>query len=272
VDLSTRKSNYLSNLGISITMARVIGVLSGKGGVGKTTLVSNLGVSLAQEGKNVAIVDANLTGANLGLHFGLLSYSVSIHDVMKDNALLTDAVYKHSSGVDIIPASLSIEHIDTKPRSLRDSIDEFFSEKDFVLIDAATGLDRETLAAIEMSDEILLVTHPELPTVSDALRTKTVAEKYGKGIIGIVLNRVTKKDELRKDNVSSFFELPIIGAIPEDPIVRKSIEAKKPVVLSHPNHRVSNEIRKVSDHILGKTYKPKKDRGFLDRLLAFFRR
>ncbi len=252
-------------------MARVIGVLSGKGGVGKTTLVSNLGVSLAQEGKNVAIVDANLTGANLGLHFGLLSYPVSIHDVMSDEALITDAMYKHPSGVDIVPASLSIEHIDTEPRNLRSSIDEFLGDKDFVLIDAATGLDRETLNAIDMSDEVLIVTHPELPTISDALRTKTIAEKYGKDVIGIVLNRVNRKDELNKDNVSSFFELPVIGAIPDDPVVRKSIEAKNPVVLSHPNHRVSNEVRRVSSHVLGKKYKPVSNGGFLDRLLAMFK-
>ena len=252
-------------------MVRVIGVLSGKGGVGKTTLVSNLGVSLAQEGKNVAIVDANLTGANLGLHFGLLSYPVSIHDVMSDEALITDAMYKHPSGVDIIPASLSIEHIDTEPRNLRSSIDEFLGDKDFVLIDAATGLDRETLNAIDMSDEVLIVTHPELPTISDALRTKTIAEKYGKDVIGIVLNRVNRKDDLNKDNVSSFFELPVIGAIPDDPVVRKSIEAKNPVVLSHPNHRVSQEIRRVSSHILGKKYVSKNNGGLMDRLLAMFK-
>lgn len=252
-------------------MVRVIGVLSGKGGVGKTTLVSNLGVSLAQEGKNVAIIDANLTGANLGLHFGLLSYPVSIHDVMNDEALITDAMYKHPSGVDIIPASLSIEHIGTEPRNLRGSIDEFLGDKDFVLIDAATGLDRETLNAIDMSDEILIVTHPELPTISDALRTKTIAEKYGKDVIGIVLNRVNRKDELNKDNVSSFFELPVIGAIPDDPVVRKSIEAKNPVVLSHPNHRVSQEVRRISSHILGKKYTPMNNGNFLDRLLAMFR-
>ena len=252
-------------------MVRVIGVLSGKGGVGKTTLVSNLGVSLAQEGKNVAIVDANLTGANLGLHFGLLSYPVSIHDVMSDEALITDAMYKHPSGVDIIPASLSIEHIDTEPKNLRSSIDEFLGDKDFVLIDAATGLDRETLNAIDMSDEVLIVTHPELPTISDALRTKTIAEKYGKDVIGIVLNRVNRKDDLNKDNVSSFFELPVIGAIPDDPVVRKSIEAKNPVVLSHPNHRVSQEIRRVSSHILGKKYVSKNNGGLMDRLLAMFK-
>jgi len=82
-------------------MTRIIGVVSGKGGVGKTTLVSNLGASLAKEGYNVAIVDANLTGANLGLHYGLISYPISVHDVMKKNASLSDAVYKHPSGVDI---------------------------------------------------------------------------------------------------------------------------------------------------------------------------
>jgi len=252
-------------------MVRVIGVLSGKGGVGKTTLVSNLGVSLAQEGKNVAIVDANLTGANLGLHFGLLSYPVSIHDVMNDEALITDAMYKHPSGVDIVPASLSIEHIDTEPKNLRSSIDEFLGDKDFVLIDSATGLDRETLNAIDMSDEVLIVTHPELPTISDALRTKTIAEKYGKDVIGIVLNRVNRKDELNKDNVASFFELPVIGAIPDDPVVRKSIEAKNPVILSHPKHRVSQEVRRVSSHVLGKKYVPKNNGSLMDRLLAMFK-
>ncbi len=252
-------------------MVRVISILSGKGGVGKTTLVSNLGVSLAKEGKNVAIVDANLTGANLGLHFGLLSYPVSIHDVMRNDALITDAMYKHPSGVDIIPASLSIEHIDTEPKNLRESFDDFLSEKDFVLIDAATGLDRETLTAMDMSDEILLVTHPELPTISDALRTKTIAEKRNKDIIGVILNRVNRKDELNKENVSSFFELPVIGVIPEDPIVRRSIEAKNPVILSHPKHRVSHEVKKISSHLIGKKYKPDNGNGLLDRFLALFR-
>ncbi len=252
-------------------MSRVISVLSGKGGVGKTTLVSNLGVALAQEGKNVAILDANLTGANLGLHFGLLSYPVSIHDVMNDDALLTDAMYKHPSGVDIIPASLSIEHIDAEPRNLRNSIDEFLGDKDFVLIDAATGLDRETLNAIDMSDEALIVTHPELPTISDALRTKTITEKKGKNVIGIVLNRVNRKDELNRDNVSSFFELPVIGAVPDNPVVRKSIEAKSPVVLSYPKHRVSQEIRRVSSHILGKRHIQEDNGGIVSRLLAMFR-
>jgi septum site-determining protein MinD len=237
-------------------MTRIIGVVSGKGGVGKTTLVSNLGASLAKDGYNVAIVDANLTGANLGLHYGLISYPISVHDVMKKNASLSDAVYKHPSGVDIVPASLSFEDIlDTPPVNIGNEIMATFSDKDYVLVDAATGLDRETLNAIDMCDEFIIVTHPELPTISDALRTKSIINKYEKKLAGIVLNRVTKKDELKKDYIASFFKLPVLGVIPEDSSIRRSIELKNPIVLQNPKHKISLEIRKIANSISGKEAK-----------------
>jgi len=237
-------------------MTRIIGVVSGKGGVGKTTLVSNLGASLAKDGFNVAILDANLTGANLGLHYGLISYPISVHDVMKKNAALSDAVYKHPSGVDVVPASLSFEDIlDTPPVNIGQEIKTTFADKDYVLIDAATGLDRETLNAIDMCDEFILVTHPELPTISDALRTKSIINKYEKKITGIVLNRVTKKDELKKDYIASFFKLPVLGVVPEDSSIRRSIEMKTPIVLHNPKHKVSLEMNRIASKISGKDTK-----------------
>ncbi|HEX54920.1 MAG: septum site-determining protein MinD [Candidatus Altiarchaeales archaeon] len=246
-------------------MTRIIGVVSGKGGVGKTTLVSNLGVALAQQGAKVAVIDANLTGANLGLHFGLISYPISVHDVMRGNNTLADAIYKHPSGVDIIPASLSIDDLDVTPANIKEAILEHLGDRDFVLIDCATGLDRETLNAIEMCDEVILVTHPELPTISDALRTKTVAKRFEKNIVGVVLNRVTKEDEMKKENVSAFFDLPVIGTIPEDISVRRSIENKNPIVLEKPTHRVSQEMRRIANYLLGKKEEKKKV-GIIDRI------
>ena len=250
-------------------MARIIGVVSGKGGVGKTTLVSNLGVALAQEGADVAIVDANLTGANLGLHFGLISYPASIHDVMKENAALPDVMYKHPSGVDIIPSSLSMEDVTTEPKNIRAAFNEHLNDKDFVLVDCATGLDRETLTALEMCDEVLLVTHPELPTISDALRTKTLAKEYNKKLLGVVLNRVNKRDEMKIENVSSFFDLPVLAAIPEDSSIRRSIEAKNPVILDNPNHKVSKEIRKISNYLSGNVRR--REKTLTDKIIDLFR-
>jgi septum site-determining protein MinD len=249
-------------------MTRIIGVVSGKGGVGKTTLVSNLGVLFAQEGLDTAIVDANVTGANLGLHFGLISYPTSIHDVMKDNASINEAVYKHKSGVDIIPASLSFEDVlETEPKNLRDKLDSL--GKDVILIDAATGLDRETLSAIDMCDDLLIVTHPELPTISDALRTKSVAKRYNKNILGVVLNRVTRGDELKKQNLEAFFDLPIIGVIPEDHKVRKSVEKKNPIVLEHPTHKISLEFKKITNYILGREH-IHPEQSLFNKIKSFF--
>lgn len=251
-------------------MPRIIGVFSGKGGVGKTMLVSNLGISLVQEGYNVAVLDANLTGANLGLHLGLISYPVSIHDVMKRNISLTDAVYKHASGVDVIPASLSLDDtLDTEPVNIKQDIQDLLGDKDFILMDVATGLDRETLNAMEMCDEAIIVTHPELPTLSDALKTRNIADVYGKKSIGIVLNRIGKNDELKKDNISTFLELPVIGVIPEDYSVRRSIEVKNPIVLENPRHKISLEIRRISHYLTGKGFRVK-SQGFFDRIRSFF--
>mgnify|MGYP000580743527 CR=1 FL=1 len=249
-------------------MTRIIGIVSGKGGVGKTTVVSNLGACLAQDGYNVAVIDGNLTGANLGLHFGLISYPISIHDVMKKNASLIDATYKHPSGVDIIPASLSFEDVlDTAPVNISQHIYDSLGDKDFVLVDAATGLDRETLNAIDMCDELILVTHPELPTISDALRTKSIIKKYEKKILGVILNRVSGRDKLKKDYIASFFELPILGVIPEDPQVRRSIELKNPLVLENPKHKISREIKKIAHRVTGKEVKTE---SFWDRIRSFF--
>ncbi len=135
-------------------MTRIIGVVSGKGGVGKTTLVSNLGVALAHEGLNVALLDSNITGPNLGLHFGMMACPHGVQNVMKDEIPLTKAMYKHPSGVDIIPARLSIDYLDVDPVNLKELLNELLY-KDYILIDAATGLDRETLVAIDMCDEAI---------------------------------------------------------------------------------------------------------------------
>jgi len=229
---------------------RVIGVVSGKGGVGKTTLVSNLGVSLAHEGLDVAIIDSNLTGANLGLHFGLTYYTDSLHHVIKDEIPMSSATYSHPSGINIVPASLSIKHIDTEPKDISRHIKNAMPQVDYVLIDAATGLDRETIAAIKSSDELIIVTHPELPTLSDALRTKNLAERYNKKLTGIVLNRIKRGDEIKSDHVASFLNMPIIGLIKEDGKVRKSIERKNPVTLEYPRSIVSKQFKRVAYNLL----------------------
>jgi MinD-like ATPase involved in chromosome partitioning or flagellar assembly len=88
--------------------AQVIAFISGKGGVGKTTTVVGLGTALNHFGKNVTIVDANLSTPNVALHFGVPIVPVSLHDVLRGKKDIMEAVYLHKSGTKIIPGSIEI--------------------------------------------------------------------------------------------------------------------------------------------------------------------
>jgi len=76
-------------------MGKVIVISSGKGGVGKTTTSVNLSTALSKQGKSVILVDGNLTTPNVGLHLGLTKFPVTLNDVMKGEAALTDSIYLH---------------------------------------------------------------------------------------------------------------------------------------------------------------------------------
>jgi septum site-determining protein MinD len=132
-------------------MTRIIGVVSGKGGVGKTTMVANIGAALAKLGKDVIVLDANLTTPSLGMHLGLPLYPVTIHDVLKGKASIKDAIYVHESGLRIVPAGISLRDmrgVDSKdlPNALLDLI----GSTDIILLDASAGFGREALAASQM--------------------------------------------------------------------------------------------------------------------------
>ncbi|UCD07328.1 MAG: AAA family ATPase, partial [Candidatus Aenigmatarchaeota archaeon] len=92
-------------------MTRVICVASGKGGVGKTTVVSNLSAALAALGKSVIAIDGNLTTSNLGLHLGISMYPITLQDVLRGRANIRDAVYHHQDGFKVVPADVSIDKV-----------------------------------------------------------------------------------------------------------------------------------------------------------------
>ena len=246
---------------LTIIMARVISIISGKGGVGKTTTAVNLGASLVEMGRDVTIIDGNLTTPNLSLHLGIPLYPITLHDVLKGKAYLTEAIYIHPSGIKVIPASLSVDALrGLKPKKLQNIIRTLSGKNGIVLIDSAAGLGREAHASILSSDELIIVTNPELTAVTDALRTIKVAEKEGNKILGIVVNKIKGyKHELSIDEIQSMLEVPVIGVVPEDKKVKESIALKTPVVHFYPAARVSKEFKKIAHYIEGIEYKePKK--------------
>jgi len=92
-------------------MQKVIVITSGKGGVGKTITAINLGAAMNYFGKDVLIVDGNLTTPNIGIHLNSPEVPITLNHVLSKKAEIFEAVYEHGSGIKIIPSSLSIKEL-----------------------------------------------------------------------------------------------------------------------------------------------------------------
>ncbi len=240
-------------------MARIIAVSSGKGGVGKTTLVANLAAALARYGKSVVALDANLTTSNLAIHLGMHLYTRTLHDVLEGKARIRDVTYEHKSGFKIVPADISFRRIrDVKTHEYLDIFYKLIEDHDFVLIDSPAGLGRDSIATIEAADELITVTNPELPAVTDALKLSLIAKKYSTHNLGVVVNRIKREShEVPVEHIEKMLGLPIIGRIPEDKEVRKAIALKEPVVSHNPKSIAAQHMKAIAAKLIGEEYEPK---------------
>lgn len=256
---------------ISDHLTRVIGVVSGKGGVGKTTLVANLGSVLSSKFKrNVVIVDCNVTTSHLGLYLGMYYCPVTLNNVLSGEAEMGSAMYDHFTGMKIVPASLSLKDLKgIDIFNLGNSIKELFGKTDIVILDAAPGLGREALSVLRVCDEVLFITTPFVPSTMDIIRCFEVINEIGVKPLGIVLNMITReKYELTAGEVEGLVELPVIASIPIDKNVPRSLALKTPVVTFKPNSSASKEIIALAARLIGEKYKPP---SVLSRLKSFFK-
>jgi septum site-determining protein MinD len=254
-------------------MAKVYAIISGKGGVGKTTTAINLGTALNNLGEDVIILDANLTTPNIGIHLGAPIVPITLNHVLNNQAKIEDAIYEHESGTKIMPASLSLKETEKiNYKNLKEVTKKLKEITNHVLIDSAAGLGEEARSAIHACDEIIIVTNPEMAAVTDALKTIKLAEEMEKPITGIIITRYQgKKTEMPLGNIRDMLESRIIGIIPEEDAVKESQAMKNPVITTHPKSRASRTYTDTSKRILGHDVKFEnlKRRGIF---YIFFRR
>ena len=194
---------------------------------------------------------------------------ISLNHVLNGKASIEEAVYEHESGTKIIPSSLSVKELKRlNHKKLKDVGKKLKKIADYIIYDSAAGLGDEAVASIEAADELILVTNPEIPAVTDALKASKLIEEMGKEVKGVIITRVKRiKNEMPIGNVQDMLELPILGVVPEDNNVPSSVVMKDAIVHTHPRSKASKAYREIAARIIGKT--DYREPSFLERLFGF---
>jgi len=237
----------------------VIGVLSGKGGVGKTTVTSNLASALSQEYNRVVMVlDTNTYSSHIRLHFGVMEdVPFTLYDLVKKKKTFTNYIYSHGpAGVELIPTSATVKNVSFK--RLNGIIQKMAKSKyDYVIIDCAPGFGKDVQVAIKACDELIVVTTPNIPDVEDAMKIIELLGMMKKKVKGFVLNRVSQERyELTAEQVEQTLGVPLLGIVPEDNKVPESIAAGVPLITYAKYSPASVEIKRIAAKVSGDEYQP----------------
>jgi len=250
-------------------MTKTIGVISIKGGVGKTTVTTNLGAVLANQfGKKVLLIDANFSAPNLGLHFGLVKpENKTIHDVILGKAAMEKATYVHDAGFHFVPGSL-IASGKVDVYSLKKKLREIKKNYDVILLDSSPTLNAEILATMVASDELLVVTSPDYPTLSCTIRAIKLAKQKNTPIVGLILNKKRgKRFELSIEDIEELAGVPVLAVLDDHDVVLEALANATPVSLHSPKHDLSVEYKKLAASLIGEEFK---DHSLLRRMKNFF--
>ncbi|MBI2043027.1 AAA family ATPase [Candidatus Pacearchaeota archaeon] len=234
-------------------MGKIIGVLSLKGGVGKTSSVVALGDAMADFGKKVLLVDGNFSAPNLGLHLNIVDPEVTMNHVLARKTHVKDSIHKLGK-FDIIPSSI-FNNLKLNPLEMKDRIKPLKKRYDAILIDSSPSLNEETLAVMLASDGIIIMTTPDIPSLSSVLKMERIAKRREIPILGVVINKANNKNfDLSLEEIEETLGIPVLAVIPYDINFQKSLSEFKPTTQYKEKSKASIEFRKLAGILSGEKY------------------
>lgn len=243
-------------------MGKIIGVVSLKGGVGKTSTVVALGSALSEFGRKVLLVDGNFSSPNLGAHLNIIEPENTLHHILGRKSNAVDAIHSLDT-FDLIPASMFVNFA-VNPLKLKHRIKHLRMNYDNIILDSSPAFNEELFAVMHASDQILVVTTPDYPTLISTLKAIKLARENGVAISGLILNKVYNKNfELSIKDIEYAAEAPVMAVIPHDINFQKSLSLFKPFPEFRPRSEGAEEYRKLAATLIGEKYKPFKVRRFL---------
>ena len=262
-------------------MSEVIVITSGKGGVGKTTTVANIGTGLAMLGKKVAVVDTDIGLRNLDVVLGLENRIVyNLVDVVNGSCRLRQALIrdKRHPELYLLPSAQKKDKTAVSPEQMIKLTQELREEFDYVLLDCPAGIEQGFKNAIAGADKAIVVTTPEVSAIRDADRIIGLLEAGDIRDIRLIINRlrpdmIARGDMMSVDDVLEILAVDLLGTILDDEQIVVATNQGEP--LSGKNSQAEEEYQNICKRILGEdipfvTIRQKK--GMFSRLGSIFRK
>ncbi len=237
---------------------RVITVASGKGGVGKTNVTVNLGLSLTAQGKEVLLLDADLGLANIDVMLGLHTHYDLSH-VLKGERTLEEVICTGPQGMRIVPASSGLQNMAGLSSAEHAGIISAFSElsvtPDVLLIDTAAGISDNVVTFSRAAQEVIVVVCDEPASITDAYALiKLLNREYGIYRIRVLTNRVQSVQDgralynkiLKVTDRYLDVALDFMGVVPEDEYLRKAVQKQRAVVDAYPRSKSALAFKKLA--------------------------
>lgn len=240
----------------------VLSVTSGKGGVGKTAVVSNVAVALARKGKKVLIIDADLGLANVDVVFGI-SPKYNLNHFFAGEQDLNTILVDGPPGIKILPAGSGVQdftHLDAHQRMrFMDELDSLHDKFDVVLIDTEAGISENVTYFNVAAQDILVVTSPEPTAITDAYALmKLMSTRYHEKRFNLVVNSVKDEEEAldvyRKLTMvaNRYLDISIdfMGGIPYDRLMHESVRQQKVMIDLFPSAKTSAAFLTLTDSLI----------------------
>ena len=262
--------------------SRIIAVTSGKGGVGKTNISTNMAIAYAKMGKNVIVIDADLGLANVNVMMNIIP-KFNLYHVMKKQKKMSDIIIDTEYGIKFVAGASGFSKIANMEEAERaDFIKELYTlaEADIIIIDTSAGVSKNVLSFVAAADEVVIVTTSEPTAITDAYGIikiiATEVENYDLNL-KMVVNRVNSALEGKKiaermiQIVAQFLNLKVeyLGFIYNDPAVEQAVLKQRPFFISAPKSKAASCLR----HIVAKLEKTDYNEysgfsGFLQKLFG----
>lgn len=251
MDQAEQLRNIIKKESLARSVARVITVTSGKGGVGKSNICVNLSLQLAKLGKRVVILDADFGLANVEVMLGIRP-KYNLADLLFKGKSMKEIITEGPEGISFISGGSGIRELTNLTRDqivhLTQSLYELDELYDVIMIDTGAGIDDGIMSFICESTEVLVVVTPEPTSITDAyalLKTIDKKKEFSSDLttIRMISNRVSSFDEGKElyDKMNVVIEkflsirMEYLGSIPQDELVSKSVMQQKPFSLLYPN-------------------------------------